>query len=101
MAEWRPFLGAWAIWLLGYALLLLADLTLRQVVGVHDGASGMQVLVTVTVLAGAAAGFFLAAGARWSMRRRVLLLALQVPPAYMAAVTMGIGYLCAIGVQCV
>ena len=101
MAEWRPFLGAWAIWLLGYALLLLADLMLRRALGVADGASGIQVLVTVTVLAGAASGFFLAAGARWSMRRRVLLLALQAPPAYMAAVTMGMFYLCVIGVQCV
>jgi len=96
----RAFLGAWAIWLGGYLALLAGDLALRQLAGVPGGASRMVVVVWVTVAAGAAGGFFLAAAAPWSLGRRLALLALQVPFAYMAAVTLGLGYLCALGVVC-
>jgi hypothetical protein len=95
----RAFVGAWAIWLGGYGALLALDRALRRL-GVADGASALQVMVAVTVLAGAAAGFFLAAAARWTLRRRLLLLLLQAPAAYMAAVSLGIGYLCVTGVHC-
>lgn len=100
MSSARPFLGAWAIWLGGYLVLLAADLVARRVMGFEGGLSQLAILVTVVLVAGAASGFFLAAGARWSPRWRALLLLMQVPAAYMAAVTLGIGYLCLLGVRC-
>ena len=102
MSALWPFIGAWAIWLAGYGLLLSADYVLR-VAGVSSigvSADPLWVYIPVVVSAGAAAGFFVAAGSRWSMPWRLVLLALQVPLAYLAAVSLGHGYLCAIGEIC-
>ncbi len=102
MVAARPFVGAWCIWLGGYALLLIVDLALREVWQVPRGVSAhlLWVATPVTVSAGAAAGYFLAAATRWRVRWRIALLLLQVPPAYLAAVSMGIAYLCMIDVRC-
>ncbi len=96
----RPFLGAWVIWLGGYAALLAYDLALRRWSESSGGAPELHVQIAATVLAGAAAGYFIAASGHMPMYRRLLWLALQVPPAYMAAVTMGFAYLCAVGPTC-
>ncbi len=96
----RPFIGAWTIWLAGYGALLVYDLALRRAQDLATGAPRMHVLVAVTVLAGAAAGYFIAAAGRAPMHQRLLWLALQVPPAYMAAVSMGFAYLCLVGPGC-
>jgi hypothetical protein len=95
----RVFAITWGIWLSGYALVLMLDSGARLLLGAR-GVSQLQVLVAVVVVAGCAAGYFLAAMARWPMARRLLVLLVQVPPAYMAAVTMGIGYLCIARQQC-
>ena len=60
----------------------------------------LAVLVPVTVLGGAAAGFFIAAAARWRMTSRLLLLGAQVPAAYVSAVSLGYTYLCLFGDGC-
>ena len=89
----RAFAITWAIWIAGYALLLMTDWGARYFLGA-TGVSQLQVLVAVVLVAGCAAGYFLAATARWPMVRRLLVLMVQIPAAYMVAVTMGIGYLC-------
>ena len=97
-----PFVGAWSIWLGGYLVLLGADLALRRTGLEADGitAHPLAVLVPVTVLGGAAAGFFIAAAARWRMTSRLLLLGAQVPAAYVSAVSLGYTYLCLFGDGC-
>jgi hypothetical protein len=95
----RPFVLTWCIWLSGYGVLLLVDGGARYLLGA-SGVSHMQVLVATVIIAGCAAGYFLAATAPWPMYRRLLVLALQVPPAYMAAVLIGYSYLCIAQEQC-
>ena len=98
----RPFVGAWTIWLGGYVALLAVDLFLRRSGVVPEGITThpLAVLVPVTVLGGAAAGFFLAAARRWRMISRVLLVAAQVPFAYLSAVSLGYSYLCLFAQGC-
>ena len=102
MSALRPFVGAWSIWLTGYALLLVADFMLRASGLSREGVSAnpLWVALPVTVAAGAAAGFFLAAGVRWRAPYRVLLLLVQVPVAWLVAVGMGYSYLCLFGPGC-
>jgi len=97
-----PFVGAWSIWLGGYLALLGADLVLRRTGLNADGitAHPLALLVPVTVLGGAAAGFFIAATARWRMVSRLLLLGAQAPLAYVSAVSLGYSYLCLLGEGC-
>lgn len=97
---WLPFAGAWVIWLGGYALLLGADFVVRRLPGVGHGLDALPVMVTATLVAGTACGFFLASARRWAMPYRVLLLMLQAPFAYLAAVTLGYVYLCSGGGPC-
>lgn len=97
---WRPFAVAWLIWLGGYALLLAADLVVRSVLAVETGLSELPVAVTATLVASTACGYFLAATGRWPMYRRLLALAVQIPPAYLAAVMLGYSYLCAVEAAC-
>lgn len=96
------FAGAWAIWLGGYAAMLAVDYALRAADG-YIGSGGVAASVVpfvAVVFAGAASGYFLAATGPWPMRRRIGVLLLQVPAAYMAAVGLGIVYLCAAGIHC-
>jgi hypothetical protein len=98
----RPFLGAWTIWLGGYVALLAADLALRRSGLGPEGitAHPLALLVPVTVLGGAAVGFFLAATRRWRLISRLLLVAAQAPFAYLSAVSLGYSYLCLFGDGC-
>ena len=95
----KVFAMTWGIWLSGYALLLMLDWCARYFLGAR-GVSQLQVLVAVVLIAGCAAGYFLAAAAHWPMSRRLLMLLLQIPPAHVAAVVMGAGYLCFTRQQC-
>jgi hypothetical protein len=96
-----PFLGAWAIWLTGYGLLLTADFVVRRMTLGSQGLDELPVVVSATLIAGTACGFFLAAAGRWAWPHRFLLLFLQLPFAYLMAVGVGTLYLCAVGVECI
>ena len=89
----------WGIWLSGYAALLLLDWSAQRFFGA-TGVSSMQVWVATMVIAGCAVGYFLAASAVWPMYRRLMVLAIQIPPAYLAAVLMATVYLCIVQGAC-
>lgn len=97
---WFAFAGAWTIWLVGFGLLLAADFVVRTVTGFAHGLDELPVVVSATLFAGTACGFFLAAAGRWSFAHRLLLLMLQLPFAYGVAVLLAVGYLCQVGVDC-